>query len=185
MPALIETDLSSSSTRSSSPDASLEALSLMSKTSPNAGDIELAIKILDIIFRYRLHRTNPLDSSTSDEVEGRLSFTCQIYKFVKAHKTIRMCLPAFPFKSPNSTNKVLGRLPDKGEEIALSRLNGLCQAIKDVYEPGATLVIISDGLVYNGEYLISFQAVLARYMEAAVRHFDEPPLMPTNVWQTF
>lgn len=43
----------------------------------------------------------------------------------------------------------MGRLPDKGEEFALAHLNGLCLAVKDVYEPGARLTIISDGLVYN------------------------------------
>lgn len=62
-----------------------------------------------------------------------------------------LCLPAFPFKSPNTQSKVLGKLPDKGEEFALAHLNGLCLAVKDIYEPGAELVIISDGLVYNGE----------------------------------
>ncbi len=61
-----------------------------------------------------------------------------------------MCLPAFPFKSPNTSTKVLGRLPDKAEEFALAHLNGLCAAIGDVYPPGAKLMIISDGLVYNG-----------------------------------
>lgn len=155
MPALIESDQSTSSTRSPSPDAPSGILSSVSQNVLSGGHLKLASKILDIIFRYRLHRTDLLDPSTNDEVEGRLSFTSQIYKFVKAHKPIRMCLPAFPFKSPNSTSKVLGRLPDKGEEIALSRLNGLCQAIQDVYEPGAALVIISDGLVYNGKTMNS------------------------------
>ncbi|KAI2601828.1 Pyoverdine/dityrosine biosynthesis protein-domain-containing protein [Hypoxylon sp. NC1633] len=60
-----------------------------------------------------------------------------------------MCLPAFPFKSPNTSTKVLGRLPDKAEEFALAHLNGLCAAIGDIYAPGARLMIVSDGLVYN------------------------------------
>lgn len=63
-----------------------------------------------------------------------------------------MCLPAFPFKSPNTQSKVLGRLPDKGEEFAMAHLNGLCLAVKDIYPPGAKLTIVSDGLVYNGEH---------------------------------
>jgi pyoverdine/dityrosine biosynthesis protein Dit1 len=62
-----------------------------------------------------------------------------------------MCLPAFPWKSANQVYKVLGTLPDKAEELALKRLNGICEAIGDVYKPGAELLIISDGLVYNGE----------------------------------
>jgi len=74
---------------------------------------------------------------------------------VEAHvlknETVRMVLPAFPFKSPNRKDKVLGNLPDLGEELALMHLNGLCESIAEVYEPGATVVIASDGLVYNGK----------------------------------
>lgn len=46
--------------------------------------------------------------------------------------------------------KVLGTLPDLGEEIALIHLNGLCESIAEIYEHGAEIVITSDGLVYNG-----------------------------------
>lgn len=45
--------------------------------------------------------------------------------------------------------KVLGILPDKAEELALERLNSMCLRIGQIYPPGATLTIISDGLVYN------------------------------------
>ena len=62
-----------------------------------------------------------------------------------------MILPAFPFKSPNARNKVLGTMPDFGEELALAHLNGLCQNIGEVYAPGADVYISSDGLVYNGK----------------------------------
>ena len=43
--------------------------------------------------------------------------------------------------------KVLGTLPDLGEEIALMHLNGLCESIAEIYEHGAEIVIASDGLV--------------------------------------
>jgi pyoverdine/dityrosine biosynthesis protein Dit1 len=69
-----------------------------------------------------------------------------------------MILPAFPFKSPNARDKVLGNMPDFGEELALSHLNGLCQNIADVYEPGANVYISSDGLVYNGELQQSYSS---------------------------
>jgi pyoverdine/dityrosine biosynthesis protein Dit1 len=62
-----------------------------------------------------------------------------------------MILPAFPFKSPNASSKVLGNMPDFGEELALAHLNGLCQNIGEVYDPGADVYISSDGLVYNGK----------------------------------
>lgn len=76
-------------------------------------------------------------------------------------------LPAFPFKSPSS-KKVLGALPDLAEEIFLRRsvsitsqaqschltppvyrLEDLCLSVEDIYEHGAKLKIVSDGIVYS------------------------------------
>ncbi|KAF5012480.1 hypothetical protein FDECE_1470 [Fusarium decemcellulare] len=108
--------------------------------------LEVSSKILDIIGRYRLQRDEDIYSKSDQSV---LKFIALIYTHVKARQPVPMCLPAFPFKSPNSKSKVLGNLPDKAEEVALSHLNGLCQAIADVYSPGAKITIISDGLVYN------------------------------------
>ncbi|KAM0243076.1 hypothetical protein ACHAP5_006957 [Fusarium lateritium] len=107
---------------------------------------ETSTKILDIIGRYRIKRGENIYSKAD---ESALKFITLIYKHVKAGVPVPLCLPAFPFKSPNSTSKTLGKLPDKGEEIALAHLNGLCSAIGDVHSPGAKLTIISDGLVYN------------------------------------
>ncbi|TQV94406.1 pyoverdine/dityrosine biosynthesis protein [Cordyceps javanica] len=73
----------------------------------------------------------------------------QLEAFVAKNEQVELVLPAFPFKSPNRRDKVLGFLPDAGEEYALKHLDGLCAAIQQVYVPGAVLTIISDGLVYN------------------------------------
>ncbi|KOS22160.1 Spore wall maturation protein DIT1 [Escovopsis weberi] len=112
----------------------------------DAPALETASRILSLIDRYRLKRSG---NSTVKADEGALKFLALIYSHVKSGAQVPMCLPAFPFKSPNSSRKVLGRLPDRAEELALAHLNGLCLAIKDVYPPGAKLTIISDGLVYN------------------------------------
>ncbi|CAN9197990.1 unnamed protein product, partial [Alternaria alternata] len=115
-------------------------------TGLHAEVMEMSQRILDTIFRYR----SPLPKNASDRSdEGAIKFLGQIYRFVKMNKAIRMAMPAFPFKSPNSAVKVLGTMPDKAEDVALAHLNGLCSAIKDIYPPGAVLVIVSDGLVYN------------------------------------
>lgn len=104
-------------------------------------------RILDVILRYK----SPLPKDARDRSdEGALKFLGLIYRAVKNSEPVRMVLPAFPFKSPNSSAKVLGTLPDKAEDIALAHLNGLCAAIEDIYPPGAVLTIVSDGLVYNG-----------------------------------
>ena len=139
MPSAIYT-VSEETHKSNSPSAATRLGNL------DPSGLELASRILDVIARYRLHR----DASTTKSAHGTFGFLAQVYSKVAASQPILMCLPAFPFKSPNTSTKVLGRLPDKAEEFALAHLNGLCAAIKDIYPPGAKLMIISDGLVYNG-----------------------------------
>ncbi|KAL9630405.1 MAG: hypothetical protein Q9204_004738 [Flavoplaca sp. TL-2023a] len=108
--------------------------------------IQTSSAILDIVFDYALNKFN-------DSVErlslGRPNFLAVIDRFVLAGTDVKMCLPAFPFKSANKIEKVFGILPDKAEELALERLNSMCARIKDVYPPGAKITIISDGITYN------------------------------------
>lgn len=118
-------------------------------------------QILEIIFDYALNKF----SDTKQRLEaGRPKFLSVIDGFVVAQKRVEMCLPAFPFKSANKVYKVLGNLPDKAEELALSRLNTMCIRIEEIYEPGARCTIISDGLVYNGT-ILHFPHLL-RYLDA-------------------
>ncbi|KAK6832156.1 hypothetical protein RU639_002997 [Aspergillus parasiticus] len=125
---------------------SFSALSPVESIVFDAKALQKATEILNVLYRYRA----PVPESVEDRSdEGTLKFLPLIYSRVKAQQAIQLILPAFPFKSPNRKNKVLGSLPDKGEETALSHLNGLCAAITDIYEPGAILTIASDGLVYN------------------------------------
>jgi ATP-binding cassette subfamily G (WHITE) protein 2 (PDR) len=112
-----------------------------------AGYDEVCAAILSIVFEYSLHK---FDNTMAQLEVGRPKFLAVIRLFVTAGKKIEMCLPAFPFKSANKTYKVLGRLPDKAEELALARLESICGRIESIYPPGATIMIISDGLVYNG-----------------------------------
>jgi hypothetical protein len=107
---------------------------------------KLALEILNIIQRYG-QNTAPSDIPWA----GKARFLPFVESYVKANEPVRMVLPAFPFKSPNRVDKTLGSLPDLGEELALQHLNGLCESIKEIYEPGAKVTITSDGLVYNGK----------------------------------
>ncbi|KAK5996448.1 Isocyanide synthase xanB [Cladobotryum mycophilum] len=126
------------------PSLAVPSVSLTAAVDGSA--LETASRILNIIDRYRLRRSG---NTSAKADEGALKFLALIYSHVKSGIAVPMCLPAFPFKSPNSVNKVLGKLPDRAEELALAHLNGLCLAVKDIYPPGAKLTIISDGLVYN------------------------------------
>jgi pyoverdine/dityrosine biosynthesis protein Dit1 len=112
---------------------------------------ETSNKILDIVLEYSL---NKFDSTVELHIAGRPKFLAVVSRFVRARQKVVMCLPAFPFKSANKVEKVLGTLPDKAEELALARLNSMCATIGHFYEPGAELTVISDGLVYNGSFLL-------------------------------
>uniref|UniRef100_A0A8H7TQC1 Pyoverdine/dityrosine biosynthesis protein n=1 Tax=Bionectria ochroleuca TaxID=29856 RepID=A0A8H7TQC1_BIOOC len=108
---------------------------------------EISSRILEIIFEFAL---NKVDDSVERLTAGTSKFLPTIDHFVNEGKTVELCLPAFPFKSANKVYKVFGILPDKGEELALERLNRMCERIRGVYKPGAKLTILSDGVVYNG-----------------------------------
>jgi pyoverdine/dityrosine biosynthesis protein Dit1 len=71
-----------------------------------------------------------------------------VRRFVVNDEPVHLLLPAFPAKSPN-TSKVLGRLPDMAEELALGFLEGVCREIKEFYPPGARVTICSDGRVFS------------------------------------
>ncbi|MCJ1468027.1 hypothetical protein MMC07_006653 [Pseudocyphellaria aurata] len=107
---------------------------------------QLALRILDIIQGYG-QNVGPSDVLWA----GKTRFLPVVEDHVLKNESIPMVLPAFPFKSPNRKDKVLGSLPDLGEELALMHLNGLCESIAEIYEPGANVAITSDGLVYNGQ----------------------------------
>ena len=102
--------------------------------------------------RYNRRRRKS-DRSTKDcrTVWSELRADWSLAGQVERKEPIRMLLPGFPFKSPNQKDKVLGVLPDLGEELALKHLDGLCEKIKAIYGHGAECHITSDGLVYNGE----------------------------------
>ncbi|KAJ6284276.1 Pyoverdine/dityrosine biosynthesis protein-domain-containing protein [Bipolaris maydis] len=109
-------------------------------------------RILEIMFDHALDK---FDDSKERLVAGKQFFLSVINKYVQTGERIEACLPAFPFKSANKVYKVLGSLPDKAEELALERLNNMCVRIKQVYKPGASVTIISDGITYNDLLSIS------------------------------
>jgi hypothetical protein len=103
--------------------------------------------IVSMLEKYRMA---PRDHSQQEWL-AKGKFLNLVQHHIERGQVIPMVLPAFPFKSPNKTFKVLGSLPDKGEEVALAHLDGLCRAIEDVYKKGARVDIVSDGLMYNGK----------------------------------
>lgn len=110
-----------------------------------------AERIMDIVETYGSHER----TTAAGEWLGRSSFTPRVQAHIVANRAIPMVLPAFPMKSNNRMDKVLGTLPDLGDELGLARLANLCRDIKAVYPPGAIVVIVTDGICYNGTIRLS------------------------------
>ncbi|KAF5643196.1 Pyoverdine biosynthesis [Fusarium sp. NRRL 52700] len=108
-------------------------------------NVGMANRILNVITFYGVREEEP----QGKPCQAREKFLPIMLKSIREEAPIKLVLPAFPFKSPNRSNKVLGALPDLGEAIALENLQGLCDTIRDIYKHGAECYITSDGLVYN------------------------------------
>lgn len=114
----------------------------------NQGVDKLDREILNILFNHRkLNESDETCVNQRCEVCVRLHAE-KIHYFTQQNKAIHFILPAFPAKSPN-LQKVLGSLPDLGEEIALNTLEDLCREINSIYPPGAHVTICSDGRIFS------------------------------------
>ncbi|KAL9595587.1 MAG: hypothetical protein Q9219_006351 [cf. Caloplaca sp. 3 TL-2023] len=122
---------------------------------------EISESIMEVLGRYRLIHQNDANKPW----KARARFLNQVQGFVTRQEPVSMALPAFPFKSPNKATKVLGSLPDMGEQISLLHLQGVCSAIKGVYKQGGEVYIVSDGLMYN-DILGITDAEVYRYSQA-------------------
>lgn len=107
-----------------------------------------ALAIAELLGTYR-HLT--VDDAFRSK--GLVKLATSIQQAVDRDDPVQIVLPAFAFKSPNQSKKTLGVLPDKAEEIALGHLQGLAENVARIYDKGAQITVVSDGLVYNGEQL--------------------------------
>lgn len=62
---------------------------------------------------------------------------------------VDVILPGFPYKSANAVDKVMGKLPDLGEEKALERLDKLRRMLTKRLKRRVRIVICSDGFAFN------------------------------------
>ena len=68
----------------------------------------------------------------------------RIYQLVSNDQMMKYFLPAFPVKSPNKDQKVLGANVDFAESIALDNLLNVARKIEGVYGAGVKFIIMSD-----------------------------------------
>jgi len=126
--------------------------------------------IRNILFNYR-KTTEALHAPAHGSAAGDAQLLNAIHAFTAAGKPVHFILPAFPAKSPNP-RKVLGRLPDLGEQIGLLTLEAMCGEIRKVYAPGAQVTICSDGRIFSGLVGVSDEDVtryVARIREMIVQ----------------
>jgi pyoverdine/dityrosine biosynthesis protein Dit1/AcrR family transcriptional regulator len=105
-------------------------------------------ELMKIIFNHR-KLIDPEKKCLDNACETCMNqHEARIHFYTSQDKPLHFILPAFPAKSPNQA-KVLGPLPDLGEEIALNTLESLCKEIQSVYKPGANITICSDGRIFS------------------------------------
>lgn len=119
--------------------------------------------VLSIVFAN--HRTLPTpELNASDSGAFEMFYQAQksiIQYFIKENKPIHFVLPAFPAKSPNK-EKVIGVLPDLGEQLGLQLLDKMCRQIKEVYPAGAQVTVCFNGRVF-GDLLKVSDAFVSEY----------------------
>lgn len=120
-------------------DAATQAIS------KSSADILVAIKILEVIETYGTQY-----GRTDTAWAGLAGYIPNVSRQVSSGKPISLLFSGFPFKSSQTSGKVLGDMPDLGEKLALAHLNGLCSNIAAVYRHGAKAHLCLEGLVYNG-----------------------------------
>lgn len=130
-------------------------------------DVPLRL-FMDLFETYRMKPTH-------DEWEriGRAKFEKQVAAYMSAHLPVPMVLPSFPFKSSNTTHKVISRDADMAEKLALNALKDFCEKVRGFYPPGARVVIVSDGRVYSSQFEIELPHVLR--FQRQIRELNESP----------
>lgn len=108
---------------------------------------QLAAEILGLVMRYR--RVPGEGDACAPHCEACAEpHLARVQAAIERQEPVGFVLPAFPGKSPNPA-KVLGTRPDMAERQSLAFLNSLCRQIRQVYAPGARIVLCSDGRVFN------------------------------------
>lgn len=94
---------------------------------------------------------------------GRQKLFNMVLRSVNINLPIKFSMLGYPFKSKNTRDKVIGEMPDLGEELSLANFNYLNERIKMVYLPGAEFSIVSDGYIFSDVWGIPNSSVQLYY----------------------
>lgn len=128
-------------------------------------------EIVKIFEGFRMNPT-PIDQFES---VGKKILTDKIAAFVDQGKPIDFVMLGFPMKSQNDRDKVLGKLPDLGEEVTFQNFSRFNEEIKKVYSAGINLSMVSDGYVFS-DVLGVQDRVVDNYVSAAKEMSSDSPL---------
>jgi pyoverdine/dityrosine biosynthesis protein Dit1 len=113
-----------------------------------------AKQIYEILDKYRItydlnaHAVDPTFDTTPQPVIGVSECIQNIAKLITENRPLNLFNVGFPFKSINHEQKTFGDLPDMAERKALEYLQGILDALKVVYAPGAQMTIFCDGIAF-------------------------------------
>lgn len=137
---------------------------------------EIISNILNEFESFRMPATNIDQYQTG----GKVKLANQICQYVKSNTPIEFVILGYPMKSPNARDKVLGVLPDFGEQASMENFAAFNQSVKQHYAPGINLTIISDGYVFSDVVNVS-DKVVAAYEEATIDMARVAPVQWYNV----
>lgn len=104
------------------------------------------LDILNIFEKFRMYVPPQIDKYT---LMGRGMLAEKLLHPFNNKEPLPFYMLGLPFKSINNRDKVLGVIPDLGEEIMLKHFGTFNDAIKEIYTPGISMNIISDGFAFN------------------------------------
>ncbi len=119
-----------------------------------------------IVDTFQQFRMAPLPIDEYEQ-KGKLVLIDKIASFVDQSKPIDFVMLGFPMKSPNDRDKVLGKLPDKAEEVTFDNFSLFGEKIKSIYQPGINLNVVSDGYIFSDIMEVSDNTV-AEYEERSM-----------------
>lgn len=105
-------------------------------------------KLNQLVDVFRSFRMQPLPTDQF-ETMGKEVLMNKMRPFVEHNEPILFSMLGYPMKSPNHRDKVLGSMPDMGEEVSLKNFARFNHEIRKIHTPGARVTIISDGYIFN------------------------------------
>lgn len=112
-------------------------------------------QVLEIFQDFRM---SPMATDQYNTV-GRPLLMEKMSTFMAYNEPIRFVMLGFPMKSSNDRDKVLGTLPDMGEQLSMDNFARFNKLVSTVYAPGVQINIISDGHVFDDLLGISDRTV--------------------------